>query len=143
MPVIVGLPNHRTPIFSDEIVNLKFAPNWTVPYKIAVNEILPKLQDDPDWIARNNFRVFAGSSQIDPSAVDWASLSASNFGYTLRQDPSASSALGLVRFSLTNDFSIFLHDTGSRHLFARAERSMSHGCVRVGDPAALAEFALA
>ncbi len=145
MPVVVGSPEHRTPIMSDRVVNLKFAPTWTVPHKIATNELLPKLQDNPEWLARNNFRVFAdwsAQTEVDPSTIDWASLTKSSFGYMLRQDPSASSALGLVRFSLTNEYDIFLHDTGSRGTFARANRSLSHGCVRVGDPAALAEFAL-
>jgi len=145
MPVVVGSPEHRTPIISDRIVNLKFAPTWTVPHKIATDELLPKLQDDPEWLAQNNFRVFAdwnANYEVDPSTIDWANLTKSSFDFMLRQDPSASSALGLVRFSLTNDFDIFLHDTGSRGAFARANRSLSHGCVRVGDPAALAEFAL-
>jgi murein L,D-transpeptidase YcbB/YkuD len=145
MPVVVGSPEHRTPIISDRIVNLKFAPTWTVPHKITTEELLPKLQEDPEWLTHNNFRVFAdwnAETEVDPSTIDWTSLTESSFGFMLRQDPSESSALGLVRFSLTNEFDIFLHDTGSRGAFTRANRSLSHGCVRVGDPAALAEFAL-
>ncbi|MBT5434934.1 MAG: L,D-transpeptidase family protein [Rhodospirillaceae bacterium] len=146
MPVVVGAPEHRTPILSDRIVNLKFAPTWTVPHKIAKDEILPKLQEDPTWLATNSFRVFAdwgATNEVDPETIDWTEMTASSFAYMLRQDPSESSALGLVRFSLTNEFDIFLHDTGARSVFARTERSLSHGCVRVGDPAGLAQFALA
>jgi murein L,D-transpeptidase YcbB/YkuD len=41
-----------------------------------------------------------------------------------------------------NRFAVYLHDTPSRHLFAKAERALSHGCIRVEKPAELAEYAL-
>jgi murein L,D-transpeptidase YcbB/YkuD len=145
MPVIVGQPRHKTPLLADQIVNVKFAPTWTVPDRIARRELLPKIQQDPSYLASNNFRVFldhGATVEVDPAQVDWASLSSSNMPYMLRQEPGSSNALGLIRFSLSNDLNIYMHDTGSRQLFAQAERSLSHGCVRVGSPVALADFVL-
>jgi L,D-transpeptidase YcbB len=145
MPVIVGQPGHKTPLLGDQIVNVKFAPTWTVPDRIARRELLPKIKNDPSYLASNNFRVFldhAATVEIDPAQVDWAALSSSNMPYMLRQDPGPSNALGLIRFSLSNDLNIYMHDTGSRQLFAQAERSLSHGCVRVGSPVELADFVL-
>ena len=145
MPVIVGQPRHKTPLLADQIVNVKFAPNWTVPDRIARRELLPKIQSDPGYLASNNFRVFLDHSatvEVDPSQVDWASLSSNYMPYMLRQEPGPSNALGMIRFSLSNSLNIYMHDTGSRQLFAQSERSLSHGCVRVGAPVALADFVL-
>ena len=38
-----------------------------------------------------------------------------------------------------NDYSIYMHDTPLRRLFASAKRAFSHGCVRVDDPVRFAE----
>ncbi len=145
MPVIVGQPRHKTPLLADQIVNVKFAPTWTVPDRIARRELLPKIQEDPAYLADNNFRVFADWSanvEVDPASIDWMSYSSSYLPFMLRQEPGPSNALGLIRFSLSNELDIYLHDTGSRHLFTEAERSLSHGCVRVGAPVELADFVL-
>ena len=41
-----------------------------------------------------------------------------------------------------NQFNVYLHDTPADSLFARASRSFSHGCVRLENPIALAEYVL-
>lgn len=41
-----------------------------------------------------------------------------------------------------NDYNVYLHDTPAKLLFEEANRAHSHGCVRVADPLALAEFVL-
>ena len=43
---------------------------------------------------------------------------------------------------MPNVYNVYLHDTPSHGLFARSSRAFSHGCVRVADPLALAEFVL-
>lgn len=73
MPVVVGKENTQTPIISDAIVNLKFAPAWTVPYSIASREYLPKVQKDVAWLADHNFRVFtdwSAETEVDPTTID-------------------------------------------------------------------------
>ena len=61
----------------------------------------------------------------------------------MRQKAGTSNALGLVKFLFPNDDSIYLHSTPQQALFARARRDFSHGCIRVEDPIALAEWTLA
>ena len=39
-------------------------------------------------------------------------------------------------------YDIYLHDTPSRQLFERSERTFSHGCIRVAQPERLARFVL-
>lgn len=141
MPVVTGQADWETPVFSDEIVNLKFAPTWTIPYNIVRDETLAHVRRDPGYLTANKIRVLWRGEEVDPWTVDWHSAGPGDF--TFRQDSGPSSALGGVRFSLTNDFGIYLHDTPSKRYFGRAARALSHGCVRVGDPVALAEFLLA
>lgn len=146
MPVIVGTSRRRTPMFHDSITAVTFMPTWTVPPKIAREEILPKIKRDPDYLAKQNMKVYsgwdAGSCEINPADVDWKSISARTLTHRFVQQPGATNALGRIRFKLNNEFGIFMHDTPAKILFGKEVRTYSHGCVRVGDAAALAAFVL-
>ncbi len=41
-----------------------------------------------------------------------------------------------------NPYSIYLHDTPSRELFSRNQRTYSSGCIRISNPVELAEYLL-
>jgi len=43
-----------------------------------------------------------------------------------------------VKFMFPNQFNVYLHDTPSRDLFAKSERSLSSGCIRLERPIDLA-----
>ena len=60
----------------------------------------------------------------------------------LRQRPGPRNALGGVKFVLPNTMDIYLHATPARELFERTRRDFSHGCIRVREPEALAQFVL-
>ena len=83
-----------------------------------------------------------GATRVDPRAIDWSSVSARNFPYRLRQDPGPRNALGRVKFMFPNPYHVYLHDTPSRELFAKAERAFSSGCIRLENPIELAEYLL-
>lgn len=146
MRVITGRPYRQTPVFSGDISYLVLNPYWHVPHSIAVGDKLPEIKKDPSYLARQQFKVFRGwgadAKPIDPSTIDWASLSRSNFPYRLRQEPGPLNALGRVKFMFPNPHSVYLHDTPTRGLFARAERSFSSGCIRLERPMDLAEYLL-
>ncbi len=135
--VVVGKPGTRTPVFSNKIRYLELNPTWTVPRSIATKEMLPKLQANPGYLG-NNFELLQGGQSIPFGAVDWASVTRSNFAYTIRQKPGPKNALGRVKFMFPNKHAIYLHDTPSRSLFGRTTRAFSHGCIRVGRPLHLA-----
>jgi len=146
-PIIVGTEYNQTPVFSDEMEYLEINPYWNVPPKIARNELLPKIRENPGYIAEQNFELLSGWSgddvPVDPMSIDWSTVSASDFSYKLRQRPGQGNALGRVKFMFPNRFDVYLHDTPSRGLFARETRTFSHGCIRVGDPVGLAGVVLA
>ena len=146
MPVVVGKPYHRTPIFSHVMTYVEINPFWNVPPSIARNELLPKIKQDATYLARNNYVLFSdwssGAEVLDPHGVDWSQVSSSSFPYKIRQDSGEGNALGRVKFMFPNRFNIYLHDTPAKSLFNRPERTFSHGCIRVQDPPLLAEFVL-
>ena len=48
-----------------------------------------------------------------------------------------------MRFATPNRFDVYLHDTPLPELFQRADRALSHGCVRVEQARELAALVLA
>ncbi|MEO3428105.1 L,D-transpeptidase family protein [Pelagibius sp. CAU 1746] len=146
MPVVVGKPFHRTPIFSHVMTYVEINPYWNVPPSIARNELLPKIQQDVSYLSQNNYVLFSdwssGATVIDPRSIDWSQVSKASFPYKIRQDSGEGNALGRVKFMFPNRFNIYLHDTPAKSLFSRAERAFSHGCIRVQNPPLLAEHVL-
>ncbi|HEY6867889.1 MAG TPA: L,D-transpeptidase family protein [Candidatus Eisenbacteria bacterium] len=147
MRVVVGKPDWPTPVFSSAVRYVVFNPLWNVPATIASGEVLGEVQNDPDYLARNNIRVYDGEGrdahEVDPATVHWSFLTADNLPYSFRQDPGPANPVGHVKFMCPNPFSVYLHDTPSSQYFRRTERAYSHGCVRVEKPLDLAEFVLA
>lgn len=146
MRVIVGQPYRRTPVFSDTLRYIVLRPYWNVPRNIAVQDKLPLIRRNPGYLAQQNMKVFDGwgadAKEVDPTTVDWARVTRANFHYHLRQDPGPHNALGLVKFMFPNKYNVYLHDTPSRELFARADRTFSSGCIRLERPMDLAAYLL-
>jgi murein L,D-transpeptidase YcbB/YkuD len=141
--VQVGKTYHQTPVFRDEMKYVVFNPTWTVPYSIATKEMLPRIKNEPTYFQNRDFDVKNRSGEnVDPADIDWTKLSRGNFPYTFVQRPGPRNALGRVKFIFPNEHSVYLHDTPSKSLFDRSERTFSHGCVRVSNPFELAELLL-
>lgn len=125
--------DRRSPEFSDVMEHMIINPTWHVPRSIAVNEYLPQMQRNPN--AASHLRLVDGSGRVVPrSAVDFTQYTRNTFPFDIKQPPSNSNALGLVKFMFPNRHNIYLHDTPSKHLFAREKRAFSHGCIRLQDP---------
>ena len=145
MGVVVGrAARWRTPLFAEDMRYLTFRPYWYPPLSIVRNEILPELLRDPAYLSAQDMEVVAAAN--DATALPWAQDTAAQLEIgtlRIRQRPGARNALGLVKFVFPNAYDVYLHDTPATGLFARARRDFSHGCIRVEDPLALAEFVLA
>lgn len=135
----VGTVRRQTPLLKSRITHLTINPTWTVPPTILREDKLPDIRRDLGYLARNNMSVLDYQGNIlDPASINWSAPS----GIMLRQGPGASNALGLVAIRFANPFSVYLHDTPSQHLFGRATRTVSSGCVRVEDAQKLVEHLL-
>jgi L,D-transpeptidase YcbB len=145
MRVVAGEPETATPVMRDEISYLEFSPYWNVPDSITRNTLLPRIAANPRHLTEQGYDVLRGWGEtdiIDPSGIDWEAAVQGKFPYRLRQRPGPTNAMGLVKFMFPNDDAIYLHDTPADHRFEERRRAFSHGCVRVEEPAALAQFLL-
>ena len=141
--VIVGETETETPLFTAQMKHVVINPTWTVPYSIASKELLPKIQRDPGFLVRGGYDVFdRDNRRVDPATIDWMSLHENYFPYTFVQRPGCANELGRIKFVFPNDFGVFMHDTPSKHLFARDTRAFSHGCIRMDNPIGFAHRVL-
>ncbi len=145
MRVIVGKSVNKTVIFSGNLKSVVFSPYWVIPRSIIVKETLPAVKRDRSYLRKHRMELFSYSNpekNIHESSIDFSKYSSGNFPYGIRQKPGPGNSLGKVKFLFPNSFSIYLHDTPSQYLFEKEERSFSHGCIRLSEPAWLAEYLL-
>jgi murein L,D-transpeptidase YcbB/YkuD len=137
---VVGAKYTRTPRFRATLQHVELNPTWTVPPGI-VGEVLAQTREDPAYLERQRLRVLDRSGNpVDPSSIDFSSLTERDFPWILRQDPGPLNPLGRIKFVFPNAQNVYLHDTPRRDLFEREERLFSHGCIRVQNPFALGEL---
>jgi L,D-transpeptidase YcbB len=146
MKVVVGRRQDSTPVFSDRMTMVQINPSWNVPASIAGEEMLPELMKDPEYLAKHDMEALSDWSEsavpIRTDSVDWSEVSPEKFPFRIRQKNGDASALGRIKFVLTNPFNIYLHDTPAKKYFERDKRALSHGCVRLSRPLKLAVWAL-
>ena len=123
--VVVGKVDTPTPLFSNTMKFLIVNPVWNVPDSIIDKEMLPKGGGDPGYMRAHGFDVSYRNGKL-----------------VVKQPSGEKNALGRVKFMFPNDYSVYLHDTPSKALFAASKRAFSHGCVRVDQPFDFAESVL-
>lgn len=143
MRIIVGKAlDTRTPLFDGDMRFIEFSPYWNVPYSIARNETVPRLRADPAYFAQQGLEFVTDRGEV-VATLSGAHLDAVLAGrWRIRQRPGPGNALGSIKFVFPNNANIYLHDTPAPLLFARGRRDLSHGCIRVEAPLALAQFVL-
>ncbi len=95
-----------------------------MPPSIAESEILPKIEKNPGYLRRNDFRLVSHNP------------------LQIVQEPGPKNALGRVKFIFPNKYDVYVHDTPNQKLFGQATRTFSHGCIRVQDALHLAMLLL-
>lgn len=125
MDVVVGKEASSTTLFTGNLNTVVFSPYWNIPRSIVKNEILPAMKRNRNYLARNNMEIVSNGTIP-----------------TIRQRPGPSNSLGGVKFLFPNSHNIYFHDSPAKSLFNTDKRSYSHGCVRLKEPAKLAEYLL-
>ena len=139
MRVVVGSKQHQTNFFENQIQTVEFNPVWGVPQSIIINEMLPKLRRDPSYLDKTGYQVEVNGQPVSSASVDW---SGSMQNIAVRQPPSSDNALGALKILFPNSHAIYMHDTPEKAFFKRDMRALSHGCVRLADPRAMAAAVL-
>lgn len=119
-------PN-RTPIQTSKINEIILNPYWNVPTRIRIEELEPKLAENPNYYIENNY---------EEVNVDDPKL------YYVRELPNPKNSLGKVKFMFPNPHNTYLHDTPAKNVFKNPVRAYSHGCMRTQDPLELAKYLL-
>lgn len=139
--IVAGLVDKQTPIFSRPMRKIVFRPKWKIPESIKVREIWPSLLRGGGVMNQFGLRIETKDGQVVPTkSVNWAKEDIRN--YEVIQPPGNHSILGNLKFSFPNPHTVYMHDTQDKHLFAATQRTYSHGCMRVRNPAKLAEVLL-
>ncbi|MBB1286532.1 L,D-transpeptidase family protein [Flavisolibacter sp. BT320] len=126
MKIVVGKAANKTVVFNDKVKYIVFSPYWNVPESIVRNEILPAMKRNPSYLAGQNMEQTGTRNGLP----------------VIRQKPGGNNALGRVKFLFPNNYAIYFHDTPAKSLFERNQRAFSHGCIRLEEPAKLAEYLL-
>jgi murein L,D-transpeptidase YcbB/YkuD len=131
--VVVGKDVKQTTIFKGNISRIVLNPYWNIPNSIIMNEIIPNIKKNPNYLEDNNMEVLSGDKVVNASNINWDKYK-KVVPYIIRQKPGKGNALGRMKFLFPNNFNIYLHDTPSKGLFNESERAFSHGCIRVENP---------
>jgi murein L,D-transpeptidase YcbB/YkuD len=125
--VVVGKEGHNTMMFNGDLNQVVFSPYWNVPSSIVQKEILPEMDKNSNYLAKENMEVTGTDEDGLP---------------VIRQRPGGKNALGKVKFLFPNSFNIYFHDTPVKSLFEKDKRAYSHGCIRLKEPEKLANYVL-
>jgi murein L,D-transpeptidase YcbB/YkuD len=149
---INGRPERKSPTLQDKIVQVILNPFWIVPPTVFMLDKVKEILDLQPWQIDDYFNLhhyevwnYNFTQRLDPASIDWRSIGTSTGSSNdiyIRQEPHLGNALGVVKFELTNGFSIYLHDTNQRELFAEPMRLLSSGCIRLEKPIDLATYLL-
>jgi len=138
---VVGKPDRPSPDINSRIVEINFNPYWTVPVSIVRKDLIPKMQDQPDYLTQNHIRIFdVRHRELQPSQINWYSNDA--VSYTFKQDPGSFNSLGSIRINFPSAYGVYMHDTPLQNLFGDDFRFHSSGCVRVQNVRALVAWLL-
>ncbi len=145
MRVVVGKKDHPTPVFSSTFSYMVLNPTWAVPKSIVKKEMLPRIQEDPDYLATRKFKLYKGwnknRQEIDSFDVDWWQYDEeSNLPFSFVREPGKGNPLGVVKFMFPNKYAVYMHDTPQKKLFKNSKRAYSHGCIRLHKPQELLKY---
>jgi len=127
---VVGKPDRPSPEINSKIVEINFNPYWTVPASIVRKDLIPKMQNEPDYLTNFHIRIFdARHKELQPAEINWYSEDATH--YSFKQDPGSFNSLGSIRINFPSQYGVYMHDTPLKNLFGDDFRFHSSGCVRV------------
>lgn len=127
---VVGKIDRQTPVLSSQIREINFHPYWHVPVSIIRKDLIPKMQTEPDYLAKNHIRIYDQRGQeVPPEIIDWNSDQAMQ--YRFRQDPGGDNAMSTVKVTFPNPHDVYMHDTPFKDLFGDNNRFYSSGCMRI------------
>jgi len=139
----LGLP---TPIIASTMHYAIANPYWHVPPHI-IRRMAPNIAKGPNaYMKAHGYEVISDFSEhptiLPATSVDWKAVAAGTAKAILRQKPNGENSMGKMKFPFPNREGIFLHDSPRREHFAKENRAISNGCIRVEDYRRLATWVM-
>jgi murein L,D-transpeptidase YcbB/YkuD len=130
----LGLP---TPMIASVIWYATLNPYWHVPDHMAKKIIAKRvLTDGEAYLKKGGYEVVSdwnGTQALPASTIDWKGVAAGTVSVKIRQLPGPTNGMGKMKFNFANPEGIYLHDTHNKALFAKSNRALSNGCIRLED----------
>ncbi len=147
MKAIVGSPRNKTPMMAVVMQSAKVNPYWNVPPDMIRSFTAAKvLSQGVSYLDNYNYTVLSDWSRdaeiLDPATIDWKAVAAGGSKIRVRQRPGPWNSMGEVKFETPNQYGIYLHDTPGKQAFAKADRWVSNGCVRLEDASRFASWVM-
>jgi murein L,D-transpeptidase YcbB/YkuD len=147
MKIITGTDELPTPLISSIMYYITYNPYWHAPDHLVRKTIAPNvLRLGMGYLKSHGYHVIEEWSEhpkvIDPTSVDWKAAAAGKLHLKVQQDPGPLNSMGILKFPFPNPEDIYLHDTPDHSKFAKDNRNLSNGCVRVEDAKRLGRWLL-
>ena len=140
MRIVVGSPKTMTPMMAVLMRNAKANPYWHVPPEMIRSLTAKKVSEQGlSYFKAFHYEVlsdWSGNGRlVDPKTINWKAIASGRTKPTVmvRQLPGPWNSMRNMKFEMPNDFGIYLHDTPHPELFAKNDRWLSNGCVRLQD----------
>jgi L,D-transpeptidase YcbB len=145
MRAVVGTKETQTPMMAALIRYANVNPYWNVPALLNVKLVAPRvLEQGLGYLSERKYEVFAnwteGAPRLDPATVDWQAVKDGTLPLRIGRRPGPGNSMGDIKFMMPNDLGIYLHDTPDKTVFAKDDRWISNGCVRLEDAHRLAAW---
>ena len=116
--VVIGKKVTPTPILRTEVVAVVANPEWDIPDDIAARDLLPRLRQNPKYLAARKFTLVDGpADDPDGTTINWRKVKSDKLPYQIEQPPGPDNVLGHTMLDSPNDFDVYMHDTPNKKLF--------------------------
>ena len=145
MRVVVGKPQHPTPMMAATIKFTALNPYWNVPSDLAAERIAPNVvKNGLGYLRQQGYVALSDwgdkAKPVNAAKIDWEAVAAGRVLVRLRQNPGPANSMGRMKFMFPNPQGIYLHDTPNKELLNEDARLFSGGCVRLEDAPRLAKW---
>jgi murein L,D-transpeptidase YcbB/YkuD len=138
MKVVVGQQqaDRKTPPMAGYLHYAFLNPYWNVPPDLAWDDVGQYVEKyGQGYLKSKGYQVLSDWSDdpsvVDPSTVDWDAVKDGSVKIRIRQLPGSENFLGGVKYTFTNPFGVYLHDTPRKELLKESTRLFSGGCIRL------------
>ena len=137
MKIVVGKTEYPTTMIASGMYYIVYNPYWNAPDHLVRKIAQNYLSMGDKYLKSRGYQVMkdwtAASAVVPSNEVDWKAVASGKTQIRIRQKPQDDNSMGDLKFPFPNNLDIFLHDTPHKEYFARANRNLSNGCVRLED----------